>query len=148
MYGLVDDNGLFYVGQTKTPRTRFDPPNKNFQRGDHAMARIVAAGDTLRVVILREVHPPFVQEQLNKYERMEIEKYCASLVNYTCNPIAQGTEHPTGHQLCVRCSEPIRVRQSRYCYACLGSLLNKRGQSKQQLRELIRETAAQAKLSA
>lgn len=112
------------------------------------MARIQAAGSSFYVIVIEKMTGIYTQEILDEAEKQAIELHCLSLVNRQHNPIKWGSVLIRGAQLCSRCSEPITVRNSTYCYICLGSLLNKRGQSKQELRDLCKQIETQRKMAA
>ncbi len=148
IYGLYDGDTLFYIGQTIIPKERFNPESPAFQRGDHIMARIRSAGDNLKVVVIERMMAGYTPAMLLEAERQHIEAGCLELVNKHMNPIRNGFEKPISDQKCARCAEPVMVHNSRYCYVCLGSLLNKRGQSKQELRDLCKQINETAKMAA
>lgn len=76
IYGLADESGVFYVGQTRSPKNRFQQHAERRGRNEALKQRVLQAGDALRVIVLRD-DPP----DLNAAEREEIRARAGALVN-------------------------------------------------------------------
>jgi predicted GIY-YIG superfamily endonuclease len=76
VYGLADEGGIFYIGQTRSARRRFQAHAEARTNNPILRERIKATGDTLRVLILHE-NP----DDLSATEREEIRRRGADLVN-------------------------------------------------------------------
>ncbi len=146
VYGLKDEAGIFYVGQTKSAHSRFAMGWRGYSFNPNVMRRMSKAGDALRVVIL-EMGPT----DLTRAENRHIRRLGLDLANFNSSNSRHQTKNArlmAAHTLgfipaCHVCGAEADIEKSRkYCRSCLVARGKDTEQSKQRLRELSKSATA------
>ncbi len=142
VYALSHKNEIFYIGKTIDASRRFDKRGLSF-RHKHTPAlqhRIRLAGPDIRVHVLFHMIPGTTSEDLVWAEKAQIEAYAFQIVNRADNPVRLGWPRVTDLLQCEHCRSPVLLKNSSFCWICLGALLgNGPGKTKQQLRDELEQ---------
>ncbi len=137
VYALLDDDGVFYIGRTTKPATRFythrtaDHPNSIY-----LARRLRKSGSSVRVRVLSK-NP----SDLKAVELDAIRRYSTTALNFTGNPsrLPSFNRGVIGAD-CPQCGHKIDVKRSKFCASCFEKIHG--ASSKEDLRDMAAKAVA------